>query len=161
MSAGVVGEIEKAQIGRFQGKSYRGAGVGARYLMDHGVMADMCIIGEPTGLHLQIGNTRPALGACQRRRQKATKFVLRGLQGWRKRFKIGKRNISASIRTKFMLPHGARSAPSKAVIRLSRELSPTTDIFVIVKMLPGTPPLAIKRELEQVCERVRKRSRIF
>src|SRR5215212_5172752 len=26
--AGVVGEIEKAQIGRFQGKEYRGAGVG-------------------------------------------------------------------------------------------------------------------------------------
>src|SRR5947208_5370852 len=54
--AGVVGEIEKAQIGRFRGKSYRGAGVGARYLMDHGVTADMCIIGEPTGLQLQIGN---------------------------------------------------------------------------------------------------------
>src|SRR4029434_1238644 len=54
--AGVVGEIEKAQIGRFQGKSYRGAGVGARYMMDHGVTADMCIIGEPTGLQLQIGN---------------------------------------------------------------------------------------------------------
>ena len=27
--SGVVGEIEKAQVGRFQGKSYRGAGVGA------------------------------------------------------------------------------------------------------------------------------------
>src|SRR4029077_8072116 len=33
----VVGEIEKAQIGRFHGRTYRGAGVGARYLMDHGV----------------------------------------------------------------------------------------------------------------------------
>ncbi|HWX76620.1 MAG TPA: M20/M25/M40 family metallo-hydrolase, partial [Candidatus Acidoferrales bacterium] len=55
--SGVVGEIEKAQVGRFQGKTYRGAGVGARYLMDHGVMADMCIIGEPTGLQLQIGNS--------------------------------------------------------------------------------------------------------
>src|SRR4030095_9498662 len=30
--SGVVGEIEKAQIGRFQGKTYRGAGVGERYL---------------------------------------------------------------------------------------------------------------------------------
>ena len=50
--SGVVGEIEKAQVGRFHGKEYRGAGVGARYLMDHGVMADMCIIGEPTGLQL-------------------------------------------------------------------------------------------------------------
>src|SRR5687767_4413934 len=39
--SGVVGEIEKAQIGRFQGKNYRGAGVGARYMMDHGVMAEI------------------------------------------------------------------------------------------------------------------------
>lgn len=34
---------------------------------------------------------------------------------------------------------------------------PTTDIFVIVKMLPGAVPLAIKRDIETVCERVRKR----
>src|SRR5262245_5678324 len=54
--SGVVGEIEKAQVSRFSGATYRGAGVGARYMMDHGVTADMCIIGEPTGLQLQIGN---------------------------------------------------------------------------------------------------------
>src|ERR1043166_8532360 len=54
--SGVVGEIEKAQVNRFSGKTCRGAGVGARYMMDHGVTADMCIIGEPTGLQLQIGN---------------------------------------------------------------------------------------------------------
>jgi acetylornithine deacetylase/succinyl-diaminopimelate desuccinylase-like protein len=34
---------------------------------------------------------------------------------------------------------------------------PTTDIFVIVKTLPATAPLPIKRELEAVCEKVRKR----
>jgi acetylornithine deacetylase/succinyl-diaminopimelate desuccinylase-like protein len=34
---------------------------------------------------------------------------------------------------------------------------PSTDIYVIVKTLPGTPPLAIKRELEAVCDKVRKR----
>ena len=34
---------------------------------------------------------------------------------------------------------------------------PTTDIFVIVKMLPGAVPLAIKRDIEHVCDRVRKR----
>ena len=54
--AGVVGEIEKAQVSGYHGKSYRGGGVGARYLMDHGLTADLCIIGEPTGLQLQIGN---------------------------------------------------------------------------------------------------------
>ncbi|MGH7828654.1 MAG: M20/M25/M40 family metallo-hydrolase, partial [Candidatus Binatia bacterium] len=30
--SGVVGEIEKAPIGRFTGKTYRGAGTGARYM---------------------------------------------------------------------------------------------------------------------------------
>src|SRR3972149_1541802 len=37
--SGVVGEIEKAPIGRFAGKEYRGAGVGARQMMGRGVPA--------------------------------------------------------------------------------------------------------------------------
>jgi hypothetical protein len=90
--AGVVGEIEKAQIGSFHGKTYRGAGVGARYLMDHGVMADMCIIGEPTGLQLQIGNSG-LLWARVSVDGKATKFVL-ALARSRRRFRMGK-GISA------------------------------------------------------------------
>ena len=100
--AGVVGEIEKAQIGRFQGKTYRGAGVGARYLMDHGVMADMCIIGEPTGLQLQIGNSG-LLWARVSVDGKATKFVLaackvaQAIQDWEKEYQ--RKNPH-----KFMLP---------------------------------------------------------
>jgi acetylornithine deacetylase len=152
--AGVVGEIEKAQIGRFQGKTYRGAGVGARYLMDHGVMADMCIIGEPTGLQLQIGNSG-LLWARVSVDGKATKFVLaagkvaQAIQDWEKEYQ-------RKYPHKFMLPTVQIGAidggnPFKPGTR------PTTDIFVIVKMLPGAAPLAIKRDLEQVCERVRKR----
>jgi acetylornithine deacetylase/succinyl-diaminopimelate desuccinylase-like protein len=152
--SGVVGEIEKAQIGRFQGKNYRGAGVGARYMMDHGVMADMCIIGEPTGLQLQIGNTG-LLWARVSVDGKATKFVLaaakvaQAIQDWEKEYQ-------RKYPHKFMLPTVQIGAieggnPFKPGTR------PTTDIFVIVKMLPGAVPLAIKRDLEQVCEKVRKR----
>ena len=151
--AGVVGEIEKAQVGRFQGKTYRGAGVGARYLMDHGVMADMCIIGEPTGLQLQIGNSG-LFWARVSVDGKATKFVLAAAR-WRKRFKIGKKSISANIRIKFMLPTVQIGAIDGGNA-FKPGTRPTTDIFVIVKMLPGTPPLALKREIEQVCENVRK-----
>ena len=151
--SGVVGEIEKAQIGRFQGKTYRGAGVGARYLMDHGVMADMCIIGEPTGLQLQIGNSG-LLWARVSVDGKATKFVLaackvaQAIQEWEKEYQ--RKNPHP-----FMLPTVQIGAieggnPFKPGTR------PTTDIFVIVKMLPGAVPLAIKRDLEQVCEAVRK-----
>src|SRR6266576_4468117 len=152
--AGVVGEIEKAQIGRFQGKTYRGAGVGARYLMDHGVMADMCIIGEPTGLQLQIGNSG-LLWARVSVDGKATKFVLaackvaQAIQDW-------ERDYQRKYKHKFMLPTVQIGAieggnPFKPGTR------PTTDMFVIVKTLPGTPPLAIQREIEAVCEKVRKR----
>jgi acetylornithine deacetylase/succinyl-diaminopimelate desuccinylase-like protein len=151
--AGVVGEIEKAPIGRFQGKTYRGAGVGARYLMDHGVMADMCIIGEPTGLQLQIGNSG-LLWARVSVDGKATKFVIaackvaQAIQQWETEYQ-------AKYPHEFMLPTVQIGAidggnPFKPGTR------PTTDIFVIVKMLPGAVPLAIKRDIEQVCDRVRK-----
>lgn len=46
--AGVCGETGNVQVGRFQGASYRGAGVGARHLVTNGVVADLCVIPEPT-----------------------------------------------------------------------------------------------------------------
>ncbi|HWO42126.1 MAG TPA: M20/M25/M40 family metallo-hydrolase [Candidatus Eisenbacteria bacterium] len=152
--SGVVGEIEKAPVGRFQGKQYRGAGIGARYMMDHGVTADMCIIGEPTGLHLQIGNAG-LIWARVSIDGKATKFVLaackvaEAIQEW-------EREYQRRYPHKFMLPTVQIGAieggnPFKPGTR------PTTDIYVIVKTLPGTPPLAIKREIEAVCEKVRKK----
>lgn len=53
---GVVGEIEKAPVDIWEGKRYRGGGSGARFLLNHGVTADFCVNGEPTGLRLQTGN---------------------------------------------------------------------------------------------------------
>lgn len=52
MIAGVVGEIEKTQVDRYKGAQYRGYGYGTAYLVTHGGVADMAIIGEPTGLKL-------------------------------------------------------------------------------------------------------------
>jgi acetylornithine deacetylase/succinyl-diaminopimelate desuccinylase-like protein len=152
--AGVVGEIEKAQVGRFQGKTYRGAGVGARYLMDHGVMADMCIIGEPTGLHLQIGNAG-LVWARVSVDGKATRFVLaackvaQAIQDWEKEYQRKHPH-------KFMLPTVQIGAIDGGNA-FKPGTRPSTDIFVIVKTLPGAVPLAIKRDLEAVCEKVKKR----
>jgi acetylornithine deacetylase len=52
--AAVAGEIEKTQWGEFKGKEYRGYGVGAHYLVNHGVLPDMCILGEPTDMHVVL-----------------------------------------------------------------------------------------------------------
>ena len=54
--AGVVGEIEKAPVERFQGAEYRGYGRGTQYLASHGLRADWAILGEPTGLEVVRGH---------------------------------------------------------------------------------------------------------
>jgi acetylornithine deacetylase len=52
--AAVAGEIEKTQWGEFTGKEYRGYGCGTHYLVNHGVLPDMCILGEPTDMHVVL-----------------------------------------------------------------------------------------------------------
>ena len=52
--AAVAGEIEKTQWGEFKGKQYRGYGFGTHYLVNHGVLPDMCILGEPTDMHVVL-----------------------------------------------------------------------------------------------------------
>ena len=52
--AAVSGEIEKTQWGDFKGREYRGYGCGTHYLVNHGVMPDMCILGEPTDMHVVL-----------------------------------------------------------------------------------------------------------
>lgn len=55
--AGVCGEIEKAQWGgEFSGPEYRGYGSGTRHLVVHGVLADACILGEPTEERIALGH---------------------------------------------------------------------------------------------------------
>jgi len=55
--AGVVGEIEKTQVGEeFTGPEYRGYGAGSHYLVTHGVVPDMCILGEPTDMQMVLGH---------------------------------------------------------------------------------------------------------
>jgi len=151
--SGVVGEIEKAPVSGFAGKSYRGAGVGARYMMDHGVTADMCVIGEPTGLHLQIGNAG-LIWAQVTVEGRAENFVLKALkvaqaiQDW-------EADYQQKYRHPFMLPTVQIGAveggnPFKPGTR------PVTDLYVIVKTLPKTAPMAIRKELEKVCSQVGK-----
>jgi acetylornithine deacetylase len=54
--AAVCGEIEKTQQGDAQGAQYRGYAAGSRYLVSHGGVADMCILGEPTEGKVVLGH---------------------------------------------------------------------------------------------------------
>ncbi len=55
--AAVVGEIETAQWGEeFRGARYRGYSAGTHYLVAHGGIADVCILGEPTEQRVVLGH---------------------------------------------------------------------------------------------------------
>jgi acetylornithine deacetylase len=54
--AAVCGEIEKTQYGEAQGGQYRGYAAGTRYLVAHGGVADMCLLGEPTEGKVVLGH---------------------------------------------------------------------------------------------------------
>lgn len=55
--AAVCGEIEKTQWGEeYRGREYRGYGAGSRFLVSHGGVADMCILGEPTDQKVVLGH---------------------------------------------------------------------------------------------------------
>ena len=54
--AAVSGEIEKTQQSDAQGAEYRGYAAGSRYLVTHGGVADMCLLGEPTEGKVVLGH---------------------------------------------------------------------------------------------------------
>jgi len=54
--AAVCGEIEKTQYGDDQGATFRGYAAGTRYLVTHGGVADMCLLGEPTEGKVVLGH---------------------------------------------------------------------------------------------------------
>jgi len=56
----VPGEIGQAPIDEYQGSQYWGKGLGARYLVDHGIVADYALVAEATNLSL----TRTQCGAA-------------------------------------------------------------------------------------------------
>ncbi len=50
--AGVAGEIEKSPVNEYDDRKYQGYGVGTKYAITHGAVADACILGEPTNMML-------------------------------------------------------------------------------------------------------------
>jgi acetylornithine deacetylase len=54
--AGVVGETCHMPVGRYQGTRYRGCGIGARFMVNNGITADMAVIPEPTSNRISLAS---------------------------------------------------------------------------------------------------------
>src|SRR5206468_658413 len=90
----VVGELEKTQWSdEFVGKEFRGYGVGTHHLVSHGVLPDMCLLGEPTDLQLVLGH----YGTVWVRLSVHGHYVHTG-------FTRGKQDLNSVFRMKEILP---------------------------------------------------------
>jgi acetylornithine deacetylase len=161
--AAVCGEIEKAQWGDAQGAQYRGYAAGTRYLVSHGGVADMCILGEPTESKVVLGH----FGSLWVRISTQGNFIHTA-------FSEGKRDLNSILRMREVLdavlewipaweadPENAyRGTPAIVNVgaiqggfgwRVSRTPH-RTDLFLDVRV-PPTKPMAVARG--QVLEMVR------
>jgi acetylornithine deacetylase/succinyl-diaminopimelate desuccinylase-like protein len=154
----VVGEIEKAPIDKYQGKGYRGGGSGARYMVHHGVTADVCINGEPTGKRLQLGNTgyifacitvngipshtfSRASGIDPIAKMEALLPIIRR---WEEHYQ--KRHPHP-----FMLPLvGVGAIDGGLPFKPSVCPAPSCHLYLHITTIPGTKPRTVYLELEQV-----------
>jgi acetylornithine deacetylase len=99
--AAVCGEIEKTQQGDEQGAQYRGYAAGTRYLVSHGGVADMCLLGEPTEGKVVLGH----FGALWLRIRVHGDFIHTA-------FSEGRRDRNSILRAKEVLDAVAEWIPS-------------------------------------------------
>jgi acetylornithine deacetylase len=163
MIAAVCGEIEKTQYGDAVGAEYRGYAAGSRYLVTHGGVADMCLLGEPTEGKVVLGH----YGALWVRIRTHGDFIHTA-------FSEGRRDRNSILRMHEVLAAVHDWIPSweddpdnayrgtKAIVNVGAieggfgwRVSRTphhTDLFLDVRV-PPTKPMAVARR--QVLEMVR------
>lgn len=157
--AAVAGEIEKTQWGEFRGKQYRGYGAGTHYLVNHGIVPDMCILGEPTDMAVVLEH----FGSLWARISCTGNYVHTA-------FAAGKENENSILRMNDVLqelrewmPQWTKKASygGKAGIvnlgcirgghpwRASRTPD-RTDLFLDLRVPPAMPLADARREIQQV-----------
>jgi acetylornithine deacetylase len=156
--AAVCGEIEKTQQGEAQGAHYRGYAAGTRYLVSHGGVADMCLLGEPTEGKVVLGH----FGALWLRIRVHGDFIHTA-------FSEGRRDRNSILRAREVLDAVLEWIPAwesdpansyrgaKAIVNVGAveggfgwRVSRTphhTDLFLDVRVPPTKPMAAARREV--------------
>ena len=155
--AGVIGEIEKAPVDDWQGPAYRGGGLGARFMVHHGVTADFCINGEPTALRLQTGNAGYVFARLNIRGNLQPTYsrsyaddpidrayeLIRALRAWEAEYQ--RRHPHPLMKPLINIGAIYGGYPFKP------SLTPSfCNVYVHVNLIPGQSILGVKRELEEV-----------
>jgi len=157
--AAVAGEIEKTQWGDFRGKEYRGYGFGTHYLVNHGVLPDMCILGEPTDMHVVLehfGSMWARISCtgiyvhtafCEgreemnsiRRMHSLMGPILGWIEDWERRASYGGRKAIVNL-------GGIRGGHAWRASRTPEK----TDLFLDVRVPPTIPMPDARRSIQQL-----------
>jgi acetylornithine deacetylase len=157
--AAVAGEIEKTQWGEFKGKEYRGYGYGTHYLVNHGVLPDMCILGEPTDMHVVLehfGSMWVRISCtgiyvhtafCEgreemnsiRRMVELMPPILKWIEGWEKKASYGGKKAIVNL-------GGIRGGHAWRASRTPEK----TDLFLDVRVPPTTPMAEARRDIQRL-----------
>ncbi len=168
MLAAVCGEIEKTQYGDAVGGEYRGYAAGSRYLVSHGGVADMCLLGEPTEGKVVLGH----FGALWLRIRAHGNFIHTA-------FSEGKRGQNAILRLHDVLAAVQDWIPTweddpgngyrgtKAIVNVGAiqggfgwRVSRTphhADLFLDVRVPPTKPMSIARREVLEMVHRLAER----
>jgi len=157
--AAVAGEIEKAQWGEFNGKEYRGYGVGTHFLVNHGVVPDMCILGEPTDMrvvlehfgslwvrisctgiyvHTAFCEGREEMNSIRRMHELMSE-ILEWIDLWEKKASYGGKKAIVNL-------GGIRGGHAWRASRTPEK----TDLFLDVRVPPSISMNDARREIQQV-----------
>ncbi|MBI4608412.1 MAG: M20/M25/M40 family metallo-hydrolase [Candidatus Rokubacteria bacterium] len=172
MLAGVVGETSHAQVSRFQGRRYRGCGVGARFMVTNGITADMAIIPEPTANRISVVSggyvyaeiaTRGNPGATYRRGGETIRPrpavdaiekmlpVIAAIKEWAPKYVAATRykGAEATNVSIIAIEGGLPFRPTK--------LAPICRLYVEVDTMPGQSHADVVEELKRVLAELRTR----
>lgn len=157
--AAVAGEIEKTQWGEYKGKEYRGYGFGTHYLVNHGVLPDMCILGEPTDMrvvlehfgsmwvrisctgiyvHTAFCEGREEMNSI-RRMYELMAVIMKWASEWEKRAAYGGKKAIVNL-------GGIRGGHPWRASRTPEK----TDLFLDVRVPPSIPMSEARRDIQRV-----------
>jgi acetylornithine deacetylase len=164
--AAVAGEIEKTQWGEYKGKEYRGYGFGSHYLVNHGVLPDMCILGEPTDMRVVLehfGSMWVRISCtgiyvhtafCEgreemhsiRRMYALMETIMKWSAAWEKKASYGGKKAIVNL-------GGIRGGHPWRASRTPER----TDLFLDVRVPPNIPMNEARRDIQQVFLDLEKR----
>jgi acetylornithine deacetylase/succinyl-diaminopimelate desuccinylase-like protein len=163
--AAVAGEIEKTQWGDFKGKEYRGYGFGTHYMVNHGILPDMCILGEPTDMHVVLehfGSMWVRISCsgiyvhtafCEgreemnsiRRMYELMQPIMKWIESWEKKASYGGKKAIVNL-------GGIRGGHAWRASRTPEK----TDLFLDVRVPPTIPMNEARRDIQQLFHTLEK-----